>query len=75
MTTDLFYEGSEGDAEPAPRARGGLAAAAAPSSVEMEAATLFTLGGRLGVATACLLAVSDTVPGNGARRRIADRGC
>jgi uridine phosphorylase len=46
------------------RARGAVA-------VEMEAATLFTLGGRLGVATACVLAVSDTFEGN-ARRRIGD---
>jgi len=37
----------------------------------MEAATLFTLGGRLGVATACVLAVSDTFEA-GERRRISD---
>ena len=37
----------------------------------MEAATLFTLGGRLGVETACLLTVSDTFEA-GERRRISD---
>ena len=37
----------------------------------MEAATLFTLGARLGVASACLLAVSDTFE-DGERRRIGD---
>jgi uridine phosphorylase len=37
----------------------------------MEAATLFTLGRRLGVATACALAVSDTFQ-DGERRRIGD---
>ena len=37
----------------------------------MEAATIFTLGRRLGVATACVLAVSDTFRA-GDRRRIED---
>jgi uridine phosphorylase len=37
----------------------------------MEAATLFTLGGRLGVAIACVLAVSDTFE-HGDRQRIDD---
>jgi uridine phosphorylase len=37
----------------------------------MEAATVFTLGRRLGVATACVLIVSDTFE-DGARRRIGD---
>jgi len=69
-TTDLFYETGPGDdGVPAPRAetwRGrGVAA------VEMEAATLFTLGKTLGVATGCVLTVSDTFPG-GLRRRIGD---
>jgi uridine phosphorylase len=62
-TTDLFYEPDE-----TARARwieGGARA------VEMEAATLFTLGERLGVAVGCLLTVSDVFPG-GERRRIAD---
>lgn len=71
VSTDLFYE-AEGDGGPSrPRAaswrrRGAVA-------VEMEAATLFTLGRRLGVATACLLAVSDTFA-DGVRRRINDEG-
>lgn len=67
VSTDLFYD-DEGDPGPTrPRAaswrrRGAVA-------VEMEAATLFTLGGRLGVASACLLAVSDIFP-EGDRDRI-----
>jgi uridine phosphorylase len=64
VTNDLFYEAPEGDGSRAAdwRARGAVA-------VEMEAATLFTLGGRLEVATACVLAVSDTFEG-GTRNRI-----
>ncbi|HEX3293115.1 MAG TPA: hypothetical protein VHR38_05210 [Solirubrobacterales bacterium] len=70
VTTDLFYDDEGDSGPPRPRAeawrrRGALAA-------EMEAATLFTLGDRLGVATACLLAVSDTFE-NGERRRIDDQ--
>jgi len=65
VTTDLFYDGdSRPEAPEAWLERGAVA-------VEMEAATLFTLGGRLGVATACLLAVSDTFE-DGQRRRIDD---
>jgi uridine phosphorylase len=73
VSTDLFYEpdeGAEGDGGPPARrvedwlSRGAVA-------VEMEAATLFTLGHRLGVETACILAVSDTFTG-GKRSRIAD---
>jgi uridine phosphorylase len=70
VTTDLFYDSSEGDAGPPPARteawlkRGAVAA-------EMEAATLFTLGGRLGVATAGVLAVSDTFEA-AERRRISD---
>ena len=68
VTSDLFYEVREGDgSQGGPdewRARGAVA-------VEMEAATLFNLGKRLGVAMACLLAVSDTFEA-GERRRIAD---
>jgi uridine phosphorylase len=70
VTTDLFYDGTHNQAgPPGPRLndwrkRGAVA-------VEMEAAALFTLGGRLGVATACLLAVSDTFEG-GRRQRIED---
>jgi uridine phosphorylase len=60
VSTDLFYEGAPREW----RRRGAVA-------VEMEAATLFTLGARLGVATACVLAVSDTFK-DGRRVRIAD---
>jgi len=69
VTTDLFYEDDGDSGRPragaeAWRRRGAVA-------VEMEAATLFTLGSRLGLATGCLLAVSDTFE-NGERRRIGD---
>ena len=70
VTTDLFYDDGEGDAGP-PRARADAWPRRGAVAVEMEAATLFTLGGRLGVATACLLAVSDTFEA-GERRRISD---
>jgi uridine phosphorylase len=59
-STDLFYDGDPD----AWRQRGAVA-------VEMEAATLFTLGQRLGVATGCVLAVSDTFS-DGGRHRIED---
>jgi uridine phosphorylase len=60
VSTDLFYDGDpEGW-----RSRGAVA-------VEMEAATLFALGGQLGVATGCVLAVSDTFA-DGTRHRIED---
>jgi uridine phosphorylase len=62
-TTDFFYEPSD-----EPR-RGWIDAGAA--AVEMEAAALFALGPRVGVAVACLLVVSDVFPG-GERRRIGD---
>jgi uridine phosphorylase len=68
VSTDLFYEaGTEDDGEPrvdAWRRRGAVA-------VEMEAATLFTLGTQLGVATACVLGVTDTFEG-GRRQRIEE---
>ena len=70
VTTDLFYADREGDAGP-PRARAEAWLRRGAVAVEMEAATLFTLGGRLGVETACLLAVSDTFEA-GERRRISD---
>jgi uridine phosphorylase len=63
VTADLFYEDSE-----EPRRRWIEAGAEA---VEMEAAALFTVGTRLGVAVACLLVVSDVFPG-GERSRISD---
>ena len=62
-STDLFYE-------PDTSARERWIRAGA-RAVEMEAATLFTLGARVRVATGCLLVVSDVFPG-GERRRIAD---
>ena len=70
VTTDLFYEIDDDSRATWSRAeawrrRGAVA-------FEMEAATLFTLGERLGVATACLLAVSDTFD-DGERRRIGDQ--
>jgi uridine phosphorylase len=63
-TTDLFYEVDSG-------ARQGWIEAGA-RAVEMEAAALFALGARLGVAVGCALVVSDVFPG-GQRRRIDDQ--
>lgn len=63
-TSDVFYEDSD-----EPRRRW---VAAGASAVEMETAALYTLGRRLGVATASLLIVSDVFPG-GERRRIGDQ--
>jgi uridine phosphorylase len=59
LTVDLFYE------DP-PRADGALA-------IEMEAASFLQLGHRLGVATACVLGVSDELAG-GDRRRLDAEG-
>jgi DeoD family purine-nucleoside phosphorylase len=73
VSTDLFYEsqgGAEDDAGP-PRSRAEDWRHRGAVAVEMEAAALFTLGRRLGVATACVLAVSDTFT-DGERRRIGD---
>jgi purine-nucleoside phosphorylase len=70
VTTDLFYNGSPNEAGP-PSARSDAWRRRGAVAVEMEAATLFTLGRRLGLATACILAVSDTFP-DGERRRIED---
>jgi uridine phosphorylase len=70
VTTDLFYEAAVGgEGPPLPRAEDWVRHGAV--AVEMEAATLFALGSRLGVATACLLAVSDVFE-NGQRLRISD---
>ncbi len=66
-STDLFYSRA---GEPAGE-RSGAWREAGAVAVEMEAATLFTLGARLGVATACALIVTDTFVG-GERRRIGD---
>ncbi|HEY7151188.1 MAG TPA: hypothetical protein VH391_05870, partial [Solirubrobacterales bacterium] len=70
VTTDLFYDAPGGDASPPRMGASGWRERGAVA-VEMEAAALFTLGNLLGMATACLLAVSDTFAG-GDRRRIGD---
>ena len=70
VTTDLFYDSDPAETGP-PRSRSDAWLGRGAVAVEMEAATIFTLGRRLGVATACLLAVSDTFP-NGERQRISD---
>jgi uridine phosphorylase len=62
-SADLFY-----DPDPARAERWAAAGAVA---VEMEAAALFTVARRHGVAAACLLVVSDALAGGG-RRRIGD---
>ena len=61
VSVDLFYE-----TDGAPRAENHDDALA----VEMEAATLFALGGGEHVPVACLLAVSDTFAPDGTRTRI-----
>jgi purine-nucleoside phosphorylase len=63
-TTDLFYE-VDADARQRWLAAGARA-------VEMEAAALFVLGARLGMAVGCALVVSDVFPG-GERRRVGDQ--
>lgn len=70
VTTDLFYDGDPDHGGP-PRARADAWRRREAVAVEMEAATLFALGRRLGVATACALVVSDTFKREG-RRRIDD---
>jgi uridine phosphorylase len=70
VTTDLFYDGDPGHGGP-PKARADAWLRRGAVAVEMEAATIFTLGNRLGVATGCVLVVSDTFEG-GARNRIED---
>jgi purine-nucleoside phosphorylase len=70
VTTDLFYDGDPDHGGP-PRARAEAWRRREAVAVEMEAATLFVLGRRLEVATACALVVSDTFEGE-ARRRIDD---
>jgi len=70
VTTDLFYEGAHAQDGP-PRTRTDAWRRRGAVAVEMEAATLFTLGRRLGVAAACALVVSDTFE-DGGRSRIGD---
>jgi uridine phosphorylase len=65
VSTDIFYEPNSAR-EHDWRAAGAVA-------VEMEAATLFAVGARLGVPVACVLAVSDVIPADERpRRRIDD---
>ena len=63
VSTDLFYDPDASRAE-GWRDRGAVA-------VEMEAASLFALGARLGMAIACVLVISDIV-GPDRRARITD---
>ena len=71
VTTDLFYAGDPDQGAP-PRARAEAWLRRGAVAVEMEAATIFTLGRRLGVAAACILAVSD-IFSNDERQRIGDQ--
>lgn len=64
VSTDLFYEPSEG--------RNGEWRAEGAIAVEMEASALFAVGERAGIYVACLLAVSDTFDANGNRTHIDD---
>jgi purine-nucleoside phosphorylase len=68
-SVDLFYEPAAASSGAEPRSADFASSALA---VEMEAATLFTLGTIAGVSVACILAVSDTFSPDGARRRIED---
>jgi uridine phosphorylase len=63
-TSDLFYDPREGSATGWTE-RGAVA-------VEMEAATIFQIAARRGVAAACVLGVSDAAAANGARRMSQD---
>ena len=63
-TSDLFYDLREG-ATAAWVERGAVA-------VEMEAATIFQLAARRGVAAACVLGVSDVATSSGAKRMTDD---
>lgn len=60
LSVDLFYQ-----PDPPPERLHALA-------VEMEAATLFTIGAAAGVPVGCVLAVSDTLGADGDRQRIED---
>jgi uridine phosphorylase len=63
-SSDLFYDPRE-DAAASWTEQGAAA-------VEMEAATIFQIAARRGVAAACVLGVSDTRAGNGMRRMSPD---
>jgi uridine phosphorylase len=64
VSTDVFYEPDE--------RRNDAWSAAGALAVEMEAATLFTVGASAGIAVACLLIVTDTFDAAGGRTRIDD---
>ncbi|HTA12892.1 MAG TPA: hypothetical protein VK765_05660 [Solirubrobacteraceae bacterium] len=68
VSVDLFYE--TGVATPVGEASGARSHVADAVAVEMEAATLFAAGARVGVPVGCVLAVSDAFDGDGARTRI-----
>jgi uridine phosphorylase len=70
VSTDLFYDGQPDEGAPT-RARADAWRRRGAVAVEMEAATVFTLGRRLGVATACVLTVSHRFE-EGERHRIGD---
>jgi len=61
VSTDVFYDDTQ---------RSSAWVAAGARAVEMEAAALFTVGARRGVAVACVLAVSDVLSG-ASRSRIS----
>jgi uridine phosphorylase len=63
-SSDLFYDPREGQAR-AWVERGAVA-------MEMEAATIFQVTARRGVAAACVLGVTDVASANGARRMSPD---
>jgi uridine phosphorylase len=80
-STDLFYEPPAEDGSRdggrvlergSPQGRGREWRARGAIAVEMEAATLFAVGERAGVAVGCVLAVSDLLGPDGARTRIDD---
>lgn len=63
VTTDLFYD-------PSPQ-RNQQWLGAGAMAVEMEAATLFTVGERAGIQVGCVLIVSDVHDSSGTRTRIS----
>jgi DeoD family purine-nucleoside phosphorylase len=67
LSVDLFYDPDGRHTADRGGGEDGLA-------IEMEAATLFALGGSLGVRVACVLAVSDTFADGRARGRLDDHG-
>lgn len=64
VSTDVFYEPDE--------RRNDDWRKAGAMAVEMEAATLFTVGANAGIAVACALVVSDTFGPDGTRTRIGE---